>query len=671
MPELVIFVIAARVRRQHNGGMKNALILSAAALLAIGCSSAQARTPGAIVLYGGKPMPSSRVTVASFDGQEQVLQGDPVSMSSGKVAAQPGRADGKAGALTLRWKDAWTASLRVDAGKPLDLRPYLASGTLEFDMNVAELTKGGIYFVMRCGAECYRKVNYVVQGRALQGKGWQRLSFPLSCFARADDDFSKVSVPFALEANGVGQVAVANIRIAKAGKPSTECPDYRTHAVTPEPLSHAWSIDWWMPRHEKKLEEKRRIVAAGRNPQVVFIGDSITEGWEKSGKDVWQRYYAKYDALALGFGGDHTENVLWRLRHGEVDGIAPKVAVLMIGTNNAGDRNDDPKATAAGIKAILDELRQRLPDTKVLLLAIFPREEKPTAFLRRLNEQVNARIAAYADGRHVFFANINEAMLDADGTLSRDVMPDLLHPEGKGYDIWARAMEPILQPLLAGAAPACATTPAPRAVEYPWMSIERWRSMHAAQSARAAQGEVDVMFVGDSLTEMWPQQLWDENFGRFKAANFGIGGDHTGNVLWRLGDPAIAGLDPKLVVLMIGVNNINLCHEDPQQVFSGIEAVVARLRSQYPSARILLNAVLPEAAPDSDERRRVNALNEKVKTLGDGQTVFFHDYSAHFLGAGGVLSKELQPDLLHFSEKGYRVLAGALRPDIEKLMAPR
>jgi len=149
---------------------------------------------------------------------------------------------------------------------------------------------------------------------------------------------------------------------------------------------------------------------------------------------------------------------------------------------------------------------------------------------------------------------------------------------------------------------------------------------------------------------------------------FGIGGDHTGNVLWRLQHPAIAALKPKLVVLMIGVNNINLCSEGADEVFGGIQAVLATLRKQYPAARILLNAVLPEGAPDSDERRRLVALNRLVWTLGDGKTIFFHDYGTRFMAEGGVLAKELQPDLLHFSEKGYRVLADAIRPDIEGLL---
>jgi beta-glucosidase len=216
---------------------------------------------------------------------------------------------------------------------------------------------------------------------------------------------------------------------------------------------------------------------------------------------------------------------------------------------------------------------------------------------------------------------------------------------------------------------ACATNLTPRTVEYPWMSIERWHRMYADQVARAEKGDIDVMFLGDSITEMWTKEIFEANFGRFKPANFGIGGDHTGNVLWRLQNPAIAHLKPKLIVLLIGVNNFNLCNEAPEQVFSGIQAVVATLRKQYPAARILLNAVLPTGeVPDSPVRQRVVALNKMVATLGDDKNVFFHDYGARFARADGMLSAEIQPDFLHLSEKGYRIWADAMRPDIERLL---
>ncbi|MCE3261082.1 MAG: 1,4-beta-D-glucan glucohydrolase [Pseudoduganella sp.] len=437
--------------------MKTFLNCLAALALASAASGIHAASNDEIVLHGASTLQPWRVMVAGPGGAEQALEGGAVTIPKPAGSHAPGaavgaRAGDEAGmrnALTLQWKDAWVASLRFDGGASLDLRDYTAGGTVAFDINVADLEQGGIYFVMRCGPECYRKLPFVLPGRKLQGKGWQRLSFSMACFARAQDDFSRVPLPFSLEANGSGQVALANIRFVKRGKPNTPCPDYLAQSVTPEPLSHAWALANWPKRHLQKLDENRKLLAAGKNPKIVFIGDSITEGWEHAGQAVWQRYYAKHDAVALGFGGDHTENVLWRLQHGEVDGLAPKVAVLMIGTNNAGDRNDDPQATAAGIKAIIGELRRRLPGTKVLLLAIFPREQLPDAFLRRLNEQVNARIAGLADGRHVFFANINESLLNADGTLSREVMPDLLHLHERGYETWARSIAPILQELLA------------------------------------------------------------------------------------------------------------------------------------------------------------------------------------------------------------------------------
>ena len=185
-----------------------------------------------------------------------------------------------------------------------------------------------------------------------------------------------------------------------------------------------------------------------KDAQVIFIGDSITQGWEKDGFNVWNHNYAKYNAVALGFGGDRTENVLWRLQQGEVDGLNPKVAVLMFGTNNTGHRQENPKTTAAGIKRNLEELQQRLPNTKILLLAVFPRDEKPDGELRQINNGVNAIISGFADNKKIFFLDINKSFLDANGVLPKTIMPDLLHPNEQGYEIWAKAMEPTLNRLL-------------------------------------------------------------------------------------------------------------------------------------------------------------------------------------------------------------------------------
>ena len=366
--------------------------------------------------------------------------------SDANLRRTPRRAD--ADALELRWQNTWFTSLRLVADRPMDLRRWLPDSTLEVEVNVLDVAKSGLSFAMGCGRDCGRKVNYVLPSRALQGLGWQRLSFALRCFERDGNDFSAVTQPFVVDTHGSGAVMVSNVRIVRGGKPGAACPDYRTESVTPAPLLQAWAVDWWMRRHEDKLLEVRELKAAGTPPSMVFIGDSITHGWENVGRPVWDQAFGKYHPLNLGYSGDRTENVLWRLQNGEVDGIAPKVAVLMIGTNNTGDRQEDPNTTAAGIRRVVEELRKRQPGTKVLVLAIFPRDEQPNTLLRRLNNRVNERIAGLHDGRDVFFLDINASLMNTDGTIARDVMPDLLHLSEKGYRQWARAIVPTLERLL-------------------------------------------------------------------------------------------------------------------------------------------------------------------------------------------------------------------------------
>ena len=131
----------------------------------------------------------------------------------------------------------------------------------------------------------------------------------------------------------------------------------------------------------------------------------------------------------------------------------------------------------------------------------------------------------------------------------------------------------------------------------------------------------------------------------------------------------MAQIKPKVIVLLIGVNNLGLCDETPEQVFSGIKAVVQTLRKQYPGARILLNAVLPsDEVARSDKRQRINAINKMAATLADGKQVVFHNYGASFTRADGSISPEIMPDFLHLTHKGYQIWADVMRPDIQKLV---
>lgn len=208
-------------------------------------------------------------------------------------------------------------------------------------------------------------------------------------------------------------------------------------AVVPAPRQD----QWWQQRHQSMNERVKQ-----GNVDLIFIGDSITHGWEGGGKEVWEAYYGQRNAVNLGIGGDRTQHVLWRLDNGNIEGIHPKLAVIMIGTNNAGA--NQPEETAEGIKAIVEKLRAKLPETKILLLAIFPRGENPQDPLRQKNEKVNEIIAKLDDGKMVKFVSINHAFLTMDGGLPKDIMPDLLHPNARGYAIWAAAIEPYLAEVL-------------------------------------------------------------------------------------------------------------------------------------------------------------------------------------------------------------------------------
>ena len=219
----------------------------------------------------------------------------------------------------------------------------------------------------------------------------------------------------------------------------SDCPD-DAPALTPSPLQEEWAIDWWMPRHEAKLVEEGRETA-----DVLFVGDSITHGWETTGESVTDEYFSDFSIYNIGFSGDRTENVLWRFNHGEIDGISPEVAVLMIGTNNTGHRQDSPDCTARGIEMILGQLGEKLPDTEIILLAIFPHGKTTGNKLRQLNNAVNRRIKSFADGEQIHFMNLNSVFLDDDGNLSEDIMPDHLHPNEYGYKLWAEAMLPAIK----------------------------------------------------------------------------------------------------------------------------------------------------------------------------------------------------------------------------------
>ncbi len=210
----------------------------------------------------------------------------------------------------------------------------------------------------------------------------------------------------------------------------------------PRTREYPWmSVASWKQRHEGFLKRAKE-----GKIDLLFLGDSITEGWGNNA--VWQKHYAPLNAANFGIGGDTTQNVLWRILNGEIEGISPKAAVLMIGTNNFGLHGDQPEAVARGILTLVQTLRKKLPKTKVLLLGIFPRDEKPNTDFRRRIRKVNDQIAALDDRKNVRFLDLGPKFLAADGTLPKETMPDALHLSEKGYEIWADTMDPLLKEMM-------------------------------------------------------------------------------------------------------------------------------------------------------------------------------------------------------------------------------
>lgn len=203
----------------------------------------------------------------------------------------------------------------------------------------------------------------------------------------------------------------------------------------------------WAVRHAQVKE-----LTAKKKASLVFIGDSITQmfGGEphdrsQPGKDVWEKYYGTRNATNLGFGYDYTENTIWRLQHGELDGAAAKAIVVNIGTNNMG--KNTPEEIVAGVKTVLTEVRRSQPAAKVLLLGIYPRGSKPDATREKV-AKTNTLLAELDGKESVTFLDVSAKLIEPDGTISKDTMGDYLHPTAKGYGIIAEAIEPTLKKLL-------------------------------------------------------------------------------------------------------------------------------------------------------------------------------------------------------------------------------
>lgn len=450
----------------------------------------------------------------------------------------------------------------------------------------------------------------------------------------------------------------------------------------------------WAARHEEKVKAARV-----EKHDLLLIGDSITHNLDLPPfKPVWDQFFAPRRALNLGYSGARTENILWNLQNGELDNQSPKVAVLLIGTNNSDDANypvvHTPEQIAEGTRAIVELLGEKLPQTQVLLLRIFPRTnvyknknknkngnaERGNARQRFLANLRASELAAHlADGKRVHYLDVNHVFLRLDGSLDPALMPDLLHPSPQGALAWARAMEPTLCRLMGDSSRDTAAAGNTALVPVPKLENDcyDWYARHEEVLKIKDQTAPEIVMIGDSITHFWSglprapiqdgPQAWQRLFGDRRVLNLGFGWDRTQNVLWRLDHGEFDGLHPNCVVVNIGTNNFSTTSHaqanTPAQVAEGIRAICLRVRSKSPESRIIVMGVLPRGAKADDPYRvRIAELNKLLPELGQVTGITFLDIGQQFLQPGGELPRSLMNDFCHPTEAGYAIWAEALRP---------
>lgn len=445
---------------------------------------------------------------------------------------------------------------------------------------------------------------------------------------------------------------------------------------------------WWAKRHAAILERAK----AEKDAELILLGDSITQNYEKADPPdedflpTWRRFYAGRKALNLGFSGDTTAHVLWRLEHGEVDGLRPRAVVLLIGTNNTA-RGQSAAETSQGIDAVVAKVHEKLPQSSILLLGLLPSEVSPEK--SAVDAEVNRYLArryeteakvAYVDVSPVFFRDggLNTSIF-YDPRLKTPRKP--LHPDTTGQRLMAEAIEPILarlmedsprQYLAALSSVNTALIPVPR--------LERdsydWDQRHRDVMAAKTQMNPEIVLIGDSITHFWggpPKanhvngpKSWEAAFGGMEVLNLGFGWDRTQNVLWRLQHGEFDGLHPKTVILNIGTNNltgtVNARPNTPEEVVQGILAIRDKVHAASPQSRILVMGIFPRGFhPASRLRAPIAKVNQLLAAALAGKPgTTFLDISARFLESDGSLPKRLMNDGTHPTDEGYAIWVQAL-----------
>lgn len=441
----------------------------------------------------------------------------------------------------------------------------------------------------------------------------------------------------------------------------------------------------------KRHEEKLALVAKEKY-DLILIGNSITHNFEKPEyQPIWNQFFAPRKALNLGTSAYRTENLIWNIRNGELEGQSPKVVILEIGTNNVDEKNYPTRHTAGqlagGIETIVKLIREKLPDTKIIVLRCFPGcygGPNPTSH-RLILERASDIVSKLADGKHIFYSDVNHVFLNMDGSLNHAMMADWLHPTPAGAKAWAQAMEPLLSELM-GDQSLDTDIPANSAI-VPVSKLENdsydWWVRHSDVLRIKDSINPEIVLIGNSITHFWGGEpklkyadgkpripngpkAWDSLFGNYRVLNLGFGWDRTQNVLWRLDHGELDGLHPRTVIINIGTNNTsqtqNARMNTAPEIVEGIHAICLRVRSKVPGARIILMAVLPrEESPAHPRRILINEINKQLEAFANEQKITFVNIESKMLAPDGILPREIAGDFCHPTEIGYQIWADGIR----------
>lgn len=431
-------------------------------------------------------------------------------------------------------------------------------------------------------------------------------------------------------------------------------------AATPTPQSTDPS-SWWCQRFEKKCIDLKE-----KGAPLLLVGDDVTQMWEENGKGLqpFRAYLQKepMSAVDIGYTGDRTENVLWRLQNGELDGYEPpKAALIMVGANNTLDFTEDeepPCDTILGIRSIIDTIKERCPDTKIFVFSILPCGRTPNDQRRTRNFNVNAALSRLCEPLGATFYEINSQVMDIDGNFGEDFSYDGIHLNTKGYKVWVKNITKLLNPIFFPEETPSYKLPVSRFGE-PWW-YERVFAIRSAIGTTTTRP--NVVILGDDLAKGWEEQGAEaakECFGSRRLNNAGIEGDSLAQIIWRARYSCLSAFRPALVVLQAGLVDSEITAEE---FIDAYKDLVTEARSKQTASKIIIMAVPPRgASPNDPMRERIEAINDGLEKLVTNDKTFFVNCNEELLEPDGTLSPEMSPDQIHFSAEAYEIWGKAIQ----------